>query len=72
MPLDPYPTDPWNNRKYWPANWGQLTNVSNNVNIRVGVTKHHTISISIAWQTTTLRAWQMDEKTVQFVTELQI
>ncbi|XP_034485610.1 prostatic acid phosphatase [Drosophila innubila] len=26
MPLDPYPTDPWNNRKYWPANWGQLTN----------------------------------------------
>lgn len=27
-PVDPYPTDPWNNRKYWPTGWGQLTNVS--------------------------------------------
>ncbi|XP_062121652.1 LOW QUALITY PROTEIN: prostatic acid phosphatase [Drosophila sulfurigaster albostrigata] len=26
MPLDPYPTDPWKNRKYWPTGWGQLTN----------------------------------------------
>ncbi|EDW58375.1 prostatic acid phosphatase isoform X1 [Drosophila virilis] len=26
MPVDPYPTDPWNNRKYWPTGWGQLTN----------------------------------------------
>ncbi|KAH8417655.1 hypothetical protein KR222_003621, partial [Zaprionus bogoriensis] len=25
-PVDPYPTDPWNNRKYWPVGWGQLTN----------------------------------------------
>ncbi|ALC47769.1 Acph-1 [Drosophila busckii] len=26
MPVDPYPTDPWNDRKYWPNLWGQLTN----------------------------------------------
>ncbi|XP_023166403.2 prostatic acid phosphatase [Drosophila hydei] len=26
MPVDPYPTDPWNDRKYWPTGWGQLTN----------------------------------------------
>lgn len=26
--MDPYPTDPWNNRKYWTTGWGQLTNVS--------------------------------------------
>ncbi|XP_030371742.1 prostatic acid phosphatase [Scaptodrosophila lebanonensis] len=26
MPVDPYPTDPWNNQTFWPARWGQLTN----------------------------------------------
>jgi len=66
MPLDPYPTDPWNKRKYWPTNWGQLTNVSNLVNIRVDVTKYH---LTTAWQATTLRAWQMAEKTIQFFAE---
>lgn len=24
-PIDPYPKDPWNNRKYWPVKFGQLT-----------------------------------------------
>ncbi|KAH8241254.1 hypothetical protein KR032_005448 [Drosophila birchii] len=26
-PVDPYPTDPWNNLKFWPTGWGQLTNL---------------------------------------------
>uniref|UniRef100_A0A0K8V6W7 Lysosomal acid phosphatase n=1 Tax=Bactrocera latifrons TaxID=174628 RepID=A0A0K8V6W7_BACLA len=27
-PIEPYPTDPWKNREYWPVGWGELTNVS--------------------------------------------
>ncbi|XP_020798569.1 prostatic acid phosphatase isoform X2 [Drosophila serrata] len=26
-PVDPYPTDPWNNLKFWTTGWGQLTNL---------------------------------------------
>ncbi|XP_036323007.1 uncharacterized protein LOC118736947 [Rhagoletis pomonella] len=27
-PIEPYPTDPWKKREYWPVGWGELTNVS--------------------------------------------
>lgn len=27
-PVDPYPRDPYRNRSYWPAAWGELTDVS--------------------------------------------
>ncbi|XP_037885224.1 prostatic acid phosphatase isoform X2 [Glossina fuscipes] len=26
-PIEPYPTDPWGDLKYWPTGWGQLTNI---------------------------------------------
>eukprot|EP00099_Drosophila_melanogaster_P015999 NP_524917.1 acid phosphatase 1, isoform A [Drosophila melanogaster] len=26
-PVDPYPTDPWGDRKFWPTGWGDLTNL---------------------------------------------
>ncbi|XP_065723269.2 prostatic acid phosphatase isoform X1 [Drosophila suzukii] len=26
-PVDPYPTDPWGERKFWSTGWGQLTNL---------------------------------------------
>ncbi|EDV44076.2 uncharacterized protein Dana_GF16215, isoform A [Drosophila ananassae] len=35
-PVDPYPTDPWNNRKYWPTGWGQLTNLGKQEHYELG------------------------------------
>nr|CAB59935.1 acid phosphatase-1 [Drosophila subobscura] len=35
-PVDPYPTDPWNNRKFWPTGWGQLTNLGKEQHYELG------------------------------------
>lgn len=31
MPIEPYAKDPWKDIKYWPNDWGQLTNVSEKI-----------------------------------------
>ncbi|XP_049781921.1 prostatic acid phosphatase-like [Schistocerca cancellata] len=35
-PIDPYPTDPFRNRSYWPEGYGQLTNVGKEQEYELG------------------------------------
>uniref|UniRef100_A0A6M2E009 acid phosphatase n=1 Tax=Xenopsylla cheopis TaxID=163159 RepID=A0A6M2E009_XENCH len=35
-PIDPYPTDPWGYRKFWPTGWGQLTNTGKKQHYELG------------------------------------
>uniref|UniRef100_A0A1I8P6L9 acid phosphatase n=1 Tax=Stomoxys calcitrans TaxID=35570 RepID=A0A1I8P6L9_STOCA len=35
-PIDPYPTDPWNNPSDWPTGWGQLTNTGKQQHYHLG------------------------------------
>ncbi|CAD6992511.1 unnamed protein product [Ceratitis capitata] len=35
-PIEPYPTDPWKNREYWPVGWGELTNIGKNQHYELG------------------------------------
>uniref|UniRef100_A0A034VI38 acid phosphatase n=1 Tax=Bactrocera dorsalis TaxID=27457 RepID=A0A034VI38_BACDO len=35
-PIEPYPTDPWKNREYWPVGWGELTNTGKNQHYQLG------------------------------------
>lgn len=35
-PVDPYPTDPWRDPKYWPTGWGQLTNIGKRQHYELG------------------------------------
>uniref|UniRef100_U5EX31 acid phosphatase n=1 Tax=Corethrella appendiculata TaxID=1370023 RepID=U5EX31_9DIPT len=35
-PVDPYPTDPWRDLKYWPTGWGQLTNTGKKQHYELG------------------------------------
>ncbi|XP_032595749.1 prostatic acid phosphatase isoform X2 [Drosophila grimshawi] len=36
MPINPYPTDPWGNPKYWPTAWGELTNLGKQQHYELG------------------------------------
>ncbi|XP_014092609.2 prostatic acid phosphatase isoform X2 [Bactrocera oleae] len=35
-PIEPYPTDPWKNREYWPVGWGELTNTGKYQHYQLG------------------------------------
>lgn len=35
-PIDPYPTDPWNDPKFWSTGWGQLTNIGKQQHFELG------------------------------------
>ncbi|XP_065372417.1 prostatic acid phosphatase isoform X3 [Calliphora vicina] len=35
-PIEPYPTDPWRDLKYWPTGWGQLTNIGKQQHYHLG------------------------------------
>ncbi|XP_054734328.1 prostatic acid phosphatase [Anastrepha obliqua] len=35
-PIEPYPTDPWKKREFWPVGWGELTNLGKKQHYELG------------------------------------